>query len=205
MLVAFSSSTLKMPKAFSQPLPRWGRLFVCSHKLVGGHSVHQRLRVSYFVFETLPPPLRGPPPSTEGGECWCDISPPRRMLAFAALVPSSSREQRDRRILRGVQTRRGHSVHPRFLQKLVWLWSGRTEFAPTGLSVFILLNRRGRRPRRPVFVEKSNFTYGKSQRVFRRSLHVVQVLHRLASFDCNDTFKSTGLPQQNFATLRMTC
>ena len=30
---------------------------------------------------------------------------PRRMLAFAALVPSSSREQRDRRILRGVQTK----------------------------------------------------------------------------------------------------
>ena len=27
----------------------------------------------------------------------------------------------------------GHSVHPRFLQKLVRFWSGRTEFAPTGL------------------------------------------------------------------------
>ena len=108
---------------------------------------------------------------------------PRRMLAFAALVPSSSREQRDRRILRGVQTKSaqifahsrtnwrfwssdiiltrerdgwnrifkttknqiwnliflkfalwvrtifvgGHSVHPYFLQKLVWFYSRRAQ------------------------------------------------------------------------------
>ena len=39
-----------------------------AHKLVGGHSVHPRLWESNFAFETLPPPLRGPPPSTEGGE-----------------------------------------------------------------------------------------------------------------------------------------
>ena len=32
----------------------------------------------------------------------------------------------------------------------------------------------------------------------------MQVLHRLASIDCYDAFKSTVLPQQNFAALRMT-
>ena len=51
---------------------------------------------------------------------------------------------------------------------------------------------------------KSNFTYGKSQRLLRRSLHVVQVLHRLASVDCHNSLENAWFPQQNFATLRMT-
>ena len=46
--------------------------------LVGGHSVHPRSWESNFVFETLPPPLRGPPPSTEGGEGWCASAQTRR-------------------------------------------------------------------------------------------------------------------------------
>ena len=54
------------------------------------------------------------------------------------------------------------------------------------------------------FAGKGYFTYGKSQRLLRRSPHVVRVLHRLASIDCYDAFKSAGLPQQNFAALRMT-
>ena len=47
---------------------------------------------------------------------------------------------------------------------------------------------------------KSNFAFGKSQRLLRRSQHVVQVLHRVASIDCYDAFKSAGLPQQNFVS-----
>ena len=35
----------------------------------GVRAVGVRIRgKSYFCFETLPPPLRGPPPSTEGGK-----------------------------------------------------------------------------------------------------------------------------------------
>ena len=64
---------------------------------------------SYFAFETLPPPLRGPPPSTEGGE-GCAVS----------------------------------------------LNVGR-----------LSCSRR---------LQESNFAFGKSQRLLRRSLHVVQVL-----------------------------
>ena len=51
---------------------------------------------------------------------------------------------------------------------------------------------------------ESNFTFGKSQRLLRRSPCEARVLHRLASIDCYDAFKSAGLPQQNFAALRMT-
>ena len=92
---------------------------------------------SNFAFETLPPPLRGPPPSTEGGEG----------CAATLIVGRLSCSRR--------------------------LW-------------------------------ESNFTYGKSQRLLRRSRPVVRVLHRLASADCYDALKSAGLPQQNFAALRMT-
>ncbi len=54
------------------------------------------------------------------------------------------------------------------------------------------------------FVGKSNFTSGKSQRLLRRSRHVVRVLHRVTSVDCNNSLENAGFPQQNFATLRMT-
>ena len=93
---------------------------------------------SYFCFEALPPPLRGPPPSTEGGEgCAVSLNVGR---------PSCSRR----------------------------------------------------------FAGKGYFTHGKSQRLLRRSPHGVRVLHRVASVDCYEAFKSAGLPQQNFAALRMT-
>ena len=54
------------------------------------------------------------------------------------------------------------------------------------------------------FAGKGYFTYGKSQRLLRRSPRDARVLHRLASADCYDAFKSAGLPQQNFTALRMT-
>ena len=52
----------------------------------------------------------------------------------------------------------GHSVHPRFLQKLVWFWSGRTQFAPTGLrrqpivctDFALLIHRAERGPPSPL-------------------------------------------------------
>ena len=49
---------------------------------------------------------------------------PRRMLAFAALVPSSSREQRDRRILRGAQTRRDALCASVFEGKVTFVLEG---------------------------------------------------------------------------------
>ena len=52
MLAAFPSSTLKTPKAFSQPLLRWRRLFACSHILVGvGAYDDPRSWESNFTYE----------------------------------------------------------------------------------------------------------------------------------------------------------
>ena len=56
------------------------------------------------------------------------------------------------------------------------------------------------------FVGKGYFAYGKSQRVLRRSHRRCRssVLHRVASVDCYNSLELARLPQQNFATLRMT-
>ena len=55
------------------------------------------------------------------------------------------------------------------------------------------------------FAGKGYFTYGKPQRLLRRSPCEARVLHRVASIDCYISLENAGLPQQNFATLRMTC
>ena len=52
---------------------------------------------------------------------------------------------------------------------------------------------------------ESNFSFGKSQRLLRRSPCGARVLHRLASVDCYNSLELARLPQQNFAALRMTC
>ena len=130
---------------------------------------------------------------------------PRRMLAFAALVPSSSREQRDRRILRGAQTRRGAApTTTRVYGKVTFLLKGELHpsaeltsklvssmppsSAEEGLGWCDISPPR-RHPRGSKATEgscaahklvgghsvhprlwESNFAFGKSQRLLRRSL-----------------------------------
>ena len=67
---------------------------------VGGHSVHPRSWESNFAFETLPPPLRGPPPSTEGGEGCAVTLNVGRGLAPAVCGKSDFTFRKSQRLLR---------------------------------------------------------------------------------------------------------
>ena len=103
-----SSSTLKTPKAFSVPLV----------SPAGSVTLVEKQHTVLF-FKTLAP-LRYPLEKAWFVRGFGTARHPRGSNATEGSCAAHK--------LVG-----GHSVHPRFLQKLVWFWSGRTEFAPTGL------------------------------------------------------------------------
>ena len=132
---------------------------------------------SYFYFETLPPPLRGPPPSTEGGE-GCTVA----LNVGRGFTPAGLREESyfvfetiapARRLATSLYTREawvGAHLHKleRHRNPLPETSSSSGATRPKDLArCTIIVGARCARPRS----WESNFTYGKSQRLLRRSLH----------------------------------
>ena len=147
-----------------------------------------RVRVrgkSYFYFETLPPPLRGPPPSTEGGE-GCTVA----LNVGRGFTPAG---------LWGSNFALQHLIRLASQYTLSRLRARSRSGKNNTLCCFLRPSRRFATRWRRLFVCSHKlvgvgayddprsweryFTYERSQRLLRRSPCGARVLHRVASID----------------------